>query len=103
MFICDQTTGMQASGPVNCTNLFSFDDYTCAIASQLSDCQSKVQHQDTDVGITSIRYNGSDDTIEFDGETHMPGWTNPAVYKRMPSAIKCPAAQPWSPGPPATK
>ena len=93
MFICDQTTGMQASGPSNCTNTFSFDDSTCSLTYTLSDCQSKVQHEETDVEIDAIAYKSDSDTIEMTGKTHMPGWTNPAVYERVANPIKCPPAQ----------
>ena len=72
MFICDQTTGMQASGPDNCTNFFTYDEYTCALSTQLSKCQSDVQHQHTDVEIAWIQYNGVDDTVVFDGARPRP-------------------------------
>jgi len=92
MFICDQTTGMKASGPDNCTNSFSFDDHTCELLTQLSACQSQVQHKDTDVEIDWLRFDGVDDQIWMDGTTHMPGWKNPAKFKRVDSPITCPLA-----------
>lgn len=92
LFICFQTLGMQASGPGNCSNSFTYNENTCELSVDISDCQKLVATQHTDVEMQSITYDGTNDAINMVGKTHMPGWTNPAVFPRAPSGIQCPPA-----------
>lgn len=97
LFICYQTLGMQASGPGNCSNSFTYNRHTCALSVEFSECQKQVAHQHTDVEIQWIEYDSEHDRILMDGKTHMPGWTNPAKYLRTANPIQCPSATRFQP------
>jgi len=94
MYICYQTTGLHASGPGNCTNSFVYDEHTCELSTKLSDCQIQVQHQDTDLDIQWLEFDGANDQIKMDSTTHLPGWVGKTTYARSATnPIKCPAAK----------